>query len=274
MNLFETWTGPDFLAFYAVMLVTCVGLALWIPANLRPEGRKTRIEDPEEIAMLAGGAQRHALAIIADLYVQGALDKAQKSKASVARTSADTTSAGAAVLRKVGAFSVSEVVRTLKDHAKEIEARLQQRGLLMESGEAIKLRLLSIAPFVALALIGLYRQQAGKELGEPTGYLVGLLILTAVCAVMRFSSANPRTQGGNAVLKRWREQSSRLKRAPEGPEVGLAVGLFGTGVLAATPYAHVHAMKQSASGGDGSGAADGDGGGGGGCGGGCGGCGG
>ncbi|MEL6487734.1 MAG: TIGR04222 domain-containing membrane protein [Pseudomonadota bacterium] len=273
MNLFETWTGPDFLAFYVEMLVTCAGLALWIPANLRPEGRKGRIDDPEEIAMLAGGAQRHALAVIADLYVQGALDKAQKSKASVARMRADTSSAGTAVLRKVGAFSVSEVVRTLKDHAKEVEARLKTRGLLMETGEDVKLRLLSIAPFVALGLLGLYRQQAGKELGEPTGYLVGLLILTTALAVIRFATANPRTQGGNAVLNRWRKQSSRLKRAPEGPEVGLAVGLFGTGVLAATPYAHVHAMKQASSSGD-AGSGDSGGGDGGGCGGGCGGCGG
>ena len=272
MQLFETWTGPDFLAFYVVMLLTCIGLSLWMPTLLRPEGRKARIEDPEEIAMLAGGAQRHALAIIADLYVQGALDKAQKTKASVTRNSADTSSAGAAVLRKVGAFSVNEAVRTLKDHAKQVQSRLQQRGLLMEIGEMIKLQLLCITPLVALGLLGLYRQQAGEALGEPTGYLVGLLILTAALAFMRFAWSNPRTQGGEEVLKRLREQSSRLKRAPNGREVGMAVGLFGTGVLAATPYAHVHAMKQAASSGDAGSGDSGDGGGG--CGGGCGGCGG
>lgn len=274
MQLFETWTGADFLAFYAVLLVTCVGLSLWIPGNLRPEGRKTSLDDPEEIALLAGGAQRHALAVLADLYVQGAIDKAKKAKVSVMRTQAQTTSAGATVLRKVGDFSLSETMRTLKDHARDIEQGLIKRGLQMPSGEIMKLRLWSIAPYAALLILGFYRQQAGKEVGEPTGYLVVLLFVTAILAAIRAGTMNPRTKAGNLVLSNWRARSSRIKRAPEGHEVPLAVSLFGTGVLAGTPYAHVHAMKQAASGGDsgsGSGASDG---GGGGCGGGCGGCGG
>ena len=218
MNLFETYTGADFLAFYAV------------------------------------------------------IEKAKKTRVSVARTSIATTSAGTAVLRKVGDFSLSETMRTLKDHAQEIEAHLIKRGLLMQSGEVMKLRLMCVAPYVALVLVGFYRQQAGKDLGEPTGYLVALLIATVVIALFRAGTIHPRTMAGNLVLKNWRDRSSRIKRAPEGSEVPLAVGLFGTGVLAGTPYAHVHAMRQAASGGD-SGSGDSDGGGGG-CGGGCGGCGG
>ncbi|MEL7319869.1 MAG: TIGR04222 domain-containing membrane protein [Pseudomonadota bacterium] len=272
MNLFETYTGADFLAFYAVMLATCVGLGLWIPANLRPQGRKGSLEDPEEIALLSGGAQRHALTVLADLYVQGAIEKSKKAKVSVTRTQVDTSSAGAAVLVKVGDFSLSETMRSLRDHASQIEKRLIKRGLMMNSGDVMKLRLWSIAPYAALILVGFYRQQAGKELGEPTGFLIALLLATAIFAAIRASTMNPRTMAGNLVLKNWRERSSRLKRAPEGGEVPLAVGLFGTGVLAGTPFAHVHAMRQAASGGD-SGSGDSDGGGGG-CGGGCGGCGG
>ncbi|MEM6585851.1 MAG: TIGR04222 domain-containing membrane protein [Pseudomonadota bacterium] len=272
MNLFETYTGADFLAFYAVMLLTCVGLSFWIPANLRPEGRKGSLDDPEDIALLAGGAQRHALTVLADLYVQGAIEKAKKTRVSVARTSVVTTSAGTAVLRKVGDFSLSETMRSLKDHAQEIEKRLIKRGLLMQNGELMKLRVLSVVPYVALALIGLYRQKAGEALGEPTGFLIALLVVTGVLAFIRGANLNRRTMAGNAVLADWRDRSSRIKRAPEGSEVPLAVGLFGTGVLAGTPYAHVHAMRQTGSGGgDGD---PGDGGGGGGCGGGCGGCGG
>lgn len=275
MNLFETWTGADFLAFYVVMLLTCLGLSLWIPANLRPAGRKVHLEDPEEIALLAGGAQRHALTVLADLYVQGAIDKTKKSKVSVIRTQAQTTSAGTAVLRKVGDFSLSETMRTLRDHAAEIEQRLIRRGLMMRRDEALKLRVYAALPFLALFALGLYRQQAGEELGEPTGYLIALLIVTAVAGVFRLATGSARTMAGNRALKEWRTRSSRLKRAPQGGEVPLAVGIFGTGVLAGTPYAHVHAMRQSASGGDtGSGGGDGGSDGGGGCGGGCGGCGG
>lgn len=274
MQLFETWTGPDFLAFYSVLLVTCVALGFWITANLRPEGRKASLDDPEEIALLSGGPQRHALAVLADLYAQGAIDKANKAKVCVMRNRAHTSSAGGAVLRKVGDFSLSETMRTLRDHAREIENGLIKRGLMLRRDEALKLRLYSALPFLALFALGLYRQQAGEELGEPTGFLIALLLLTAVLGIVRFTTGNARTQAGNLVLKNWRARSSRLKRAPQGDEVPLAVGLFGTAVLAGTPFAHVHAMKQAASGGDGgTGTGDGDGDGGG-CGGGCGGCGG
>ncbi|NQX95932.1 MAG: TIGR04222 domain-containing membrane protein, partial [Erythrobacter sp.] len=129
MQLFETWTGSDFLAFYAVMLVTCVGLSLWIPVNLRPEGRKASIDDPEELALLSGGAQRHALTVLAGLYVQGALDDAKKGRVAVARTEVETSSAGALVLKKVGDFSLSETMKTLSDQAKAIEAKLVRSGL-------------------------------------------------------------------------------------------------------------------------------------------------
>lgn len=274
MEFFASYTGADFLLFYAVMLLTCVGLGVWIPANLRPQGRKGAVEDPEEIALLAGGAQRHALTVLADLYVQGAIDKTKKAKVSVMRTQVETSAAGTAVLNKVGDFSLSETMKTLKEHAKEIEMGLIRRGLLMDAGEVITLRLWSVAPYALLVLVGFYRQQAGKELGEPTGFLVALLVLTIVLGLIRAGTMNPRTMAGNLVLKNWRERSSRIKRAPEGREVPLAVGLFGTAVLAGTPYAHVHAMRQTGSGGDGGSSGDGSDGGGGGCGGGCGGCGG
>jgi len=35
-------------------------------------------------------------------------------------------------------------------------------------------------PFGVLLVIGLYRQRAGSALGEPTGYLVILMVLTAM----------------------------------------------------------------------------------------------
>jgi uncharacterized protein (TIGR04222 family) len=272
MQLFETWTGADFLAFYAVMLATCAGLGLWLPAILRPPGRGGRVEDPEELALLSGGAQRHALAVLADLYVQGAIDKATGAKVAVTRQDVSASAAGSAVLRKVGAFSLSEAVRSLRDHAQAIEARLIRRGLLLEPGEKRRLGLIAIAPYGALFLLGFYRERAGSALGEPTGFLIVLMTVTALAAAIRFATIHPRTQGGEEVLKDWRRRSSRLKRAPQGGEVSLAVGPFGTAILAGTPYAHVHAMRQSASGSDSGSDSGGDGGGG--CGGGCGGCGG
>jgi uncharacterized protein (TIGR04222 family) len=165
-------------------------------------------------------------------------------------------------------------VKSLRGEAKAIKARLVRRGMLMREEEALKLRLYATAPYAVLLALGLYRQQAGAALGEPTWFLIALIALTFILAAIRFFKFSPRTLGGDRALAALAERSNRIRRAPQPAEIGLAVGLFGTAVLVGTPWESVHAMRQAASSGDGgsSGGSDGDGGGG--CGGGCGGCGG
>lgn len=276
MAIFASYTGPDFLAFYAVMLVTCVGLGLWLPAYLRPVGRKGSVEDMEEVAVLVGGAQQHSVAVLSDLFAQGALTEIRKGELAVARTGMNVDrpggDAGRAVLAKVGAFKLSEVHKTLKTHAKRIEARLVRRGLMIAREERWQLRGLSVLPYIALFVIGLYRQQAGDAAGEATGFLIGVLVLTVFLGIMRMVKFNNRTVTGNLLVRELEEQGSRLKRAPQASEAGYAVAIFGTGVLVGTPWEPVHAMRQAGSG-DTSTSSDGSGDGGG-CGGGCGGCGG
>lgn len=276
MEIFSSYTGPDFLAFYAVMLVTCVFLGLWIPANLREAGKRGKVDDLEEVAVLVGGAEQHAAAVLTDLYASGALAEAGEGKLMVAGSMANAGDAARAVLNKVGDFKLSEVKDTLKTHAERVEARLVRRGLLIAPGERWKLRWLSASPYIALFVIGLYRQQAGSALGEPTGFLVGLMVVTFVLAAWRMAKLNIRTAAGNMLVREIEQQGSSMKRAPRAQEAGYAVAIFGTAVLVGTPWEPVHAMRQAGSGDSGSG---GDGGGdsgsdGGGCGGGCGGCGG
>ncbi|MEM6858755.1 MAG: TIGR04222 domain-containing membrane protein [Pseudomonadota bacterium] len=278
MQLFETWTGADFLVFYGVMLLTCVGLSFWISANLRPEGRIREVEDPEELAVLAGGRMRYTLAVLADLFAQGALGAADKRRVKVSREQIETSQAGQAVLRKVGAFSISEASASLGNHAQRAEESLIRQGLLLDNSDWIRLRALTISPLAALLVLGLYRQQAGMVEGEPTGFLIMMMLATAAIGAWRFARVSRRTIGGERLLKNWVDRSSRLSRAPESHEVKWAVSLYGTSVLAGTPFAHVHAMHKaaasSAAGNGGCGGGAGGDGGGGGCGGGCGGCGG
>jgi hypothetical protein len=91
--------------------------------------------------------------------------------------------------------------------------------------------------------------------------------------VIRFAKFDGRTVAGITAVMQMREKSSRLRRAPQAGEAGIAVALFGTGILVGTPWEPVHAMRQQGSG-DGSGggggsdsSSDGGGDGGGGCGG-------
>lgn len=274
MEFFSSYTGADFLVFYAVMLATCVAAGLWIPANLREPGRRGQVENLEEVAVLSGGHERHTAAILAELFTRGALTEADKGKLRVARTGLETGEAERAVLAKVGDFKLSEAKSSLDTHAKRVEARLIRRGLMMDAGERRKLALFSVLPYLALFVIGIYRQQAGSAAGEPTGFLIALLVATAIFAAIRYSNTNPRTVTGNLLLREIEDQGSRMKRAPQQAEAGYAVAIFGTGVLVGTPWEPVHAMRQAGSGDGGSSGGDGDGDGGGGCGGGCGGCGG
>ena len=278
MDIFGSYSGADFLLFYGGMLLTSIVAGIWIAAVMRPPGRSGKPEGHEELALLADGAARHAAAVLSSLFAKDALDQSDKNKLRVTRTESFDTDAERAVLRKVGDFTLAEVRKTLKPETERVEQRLIRRGLLMDSGERWRLRVISILPYAALLLIGLYRQQAGAALGEPTGILVVLLFVTVICAIVRLAAFNPRTMAGNAALKELEEKSSRLKRAPQQSEAGFAVALFGTAVLVGTPWEPLHAVQRAGSG-DGSSTSDsgdsGDSGGDSGCGGGgCGGCGG
>ena len=275
MEIFGTYTGPDFLALYGILLTTCVIAGLWIPANLRPEGRRAGIEDMEEVAILAGGFERHAMAVSSDLMARDALTPGSKKRLRVSNAAVDTGLAGRAVLNEIGDLKLSHLKLATLFEGKKIEADLQRRGLLMDEGDQWKLRWLSVSPYLALIALGLYRFFAGRAEGEATGFLLVMLIVTAVFAVVRFARLNKRTKAGNEVLRDLEQKASRLRRAPVANEAGFAVALFGTAVLVGTPWEQVHAMRNAgAGGGDGGVGGDDGGDGGGGCGGGCGGCGG
>lgn len=275
MQLFSSWTGGDFLAFYSVLLAFSGFAAWWIPANLRDAGRNARVEDIEDIAMLAGGANRHADAVMTDLYARGALVPADSGRLMPTPVSSPLSTSAKALLSLREPFKLSDARKLLAVHADRIAARLRREGLMLRPEAQTRLRWLSITPFAPLFMIGIYRQRAGSAVGEPTGFLIILLILTVVLAVIRFARADPRTVAGIAAVRESHAKASRLKRAPRPEEAALAVAIFGTAVLVGTPWEPVHALRQQGDGG-GAGTDSGDGGGdgGSGCGGGCGGCGG
>lgn len=275
MEIFSSYSGAGFLGFYALMLVTCIAAGLWIPANLRPAGKRGKVDDMEEVAVLTGGADRLSVAVISSLFAKGAIEQGKKKKLVVRRHNVGESEAERAVLAKVSDFSPAQAQRSISSEAERVEARLIRRGLLMDASERTRLRFLSALPYALLFLIGLYRQQAGEALGEPTGFLIVLLIATFVFGLIRFFTGTKRTIAGQEVVKSLENERSRLKRAPQANEAGFAVALFGTGVLVGTPWEPVHAARQTGSGADSGTGGDSDSGdGGGGCGGGCGGCGG
>lgn len=274
MELFSSWTGSDFLQFYIMLLGVSALAAWWIPAQLRPYGRPSDSLDAEDLAVLGGGRERFADSLLADLFVRGGLAVVSAGKLEVVQPGLPASPAGKALLAYGAPISASAASRTVGVHAERVAARLRRSGLLLRPEQLTQLRWLSIAPFCALLLLGLYRERAGSAEGEATGFLVILMVLTAAFAAWRFFKFDHRTREGIAAVARERARATRLSSAPRPEEVSIAVALFGTGVLVGTPWEPVHAMRHQGSSGDGGGSSDSSSDGGSDGGGGCGGCGG
>jgi uncharacterized protein (TIGR04222 family) len=243
-----------------------------MPAHLRPAGRASDSLDAEDLAVLGGGRERFADSLLADLFVRGGLAPLSAGKLEVIEPGIPASPAGKVLLAYGAPISASEASKVLGAHAERVAARLRRAGLLMRPEEFNQLRWLSIAPYCVLLMIGLYRQRAGSAEGEATGFLVILMVITAVAGLLRFFKADPRTRAGLEVLHKERTRAARLSRAPRAEEVASAVALFGTGVLVGTPWEPVHAMRQQSGSSDSGGSSDSSSDSG--CGGGCGGCGG
>ncbi|AOL95089.1 TIGR04222 domain-containing membrane protein [Porphyrobacter sp. LM 6] len=246
MQLFSSWTGSDFLLVYIVLLGTSGLLAWWIPNHFRPLGQRAESSDAEDIAMLSGGGALHSDSLLADLIARGGIAEASGRTLCVVEPGLPTSAAGRALLALRVPFTLGEAGRALQIHQNRIAARLRRAGLLLGPEQRTRLRWLSVAPLLGLLVVGFYRQRSGSMLGEATEMLVGLLIVTAAVALARFVRFDPRTKAGIQLLREMQDHSAHLRQGPtRADEAGLAVALFGTQVLANTPWAALHTLRRA-----------------------------
>lgn len=271
MNPFNL-PGPQFLALDAGLLVLTVIAGLLIPRWLRPAGRERPVRDPAWLAVLAGGHTRFTDMLIARLLAARTLIVGADGLLVAAREGA-RTAAERALVALPQPLKLPRADRALKPHAREVEDELIAAELMMAPGTVTQLRLWQTAPYALLLLFGAFKWDVGVARDKPVGFLTILLALTAVLAVVRLAAVDRRTRAGQDAVIAARLNADRLRRAPTGPETGLAVALFGTTVLVGSGFALLHQLRApSSDSGSGGGDSGGDGGGGGG--GGCGGCGG
>jgi len=242
MQLVSSWAGSEFLIVYSVLLVAGSVLAWWLPAGLRDAGRSGDSLDAESIAFLVGGPDRFADAVLADLFVHGALEQAGTDRLAVVRRDLPVGLAGRALLQAGPSLTIGEARRIIALQTQRIAARLRRSGMLLWPEQHARLRWLSVAPFAALLVLGLYRQRAQTALGEPTGFLLILLALTVILALLRFLRSDPRTRAGIAAVGDLRTDSALAPGAQRPEDASLAVALFGTGVLVGTPWEPVHRL--------------------------------
>ena len=259
--------GEQFLWLYGVLFVFTVIAGLAIPRWLRPEGRYAPVNDPEELAYLAGGGERLAEAVVARLLSTKAIETGS-ARFAILRSDAGETSAERTVLNLGVAVSWKEIRKAITDDAKRIDEKLTGFGLLMDGATRMQMRFWEASPYIALLFFGAIKWEVGVSRDKPVEILTVFLIVTAIAALIRVLALDLRTGEGLAVLASAKAVSERMRRAPLTQETGMAVALFGTSVLAGSQFSTFHKLRTD------SGTSGGCGGGDSGCSGGSGGCGG
>lgn len=272
-------TGGPFLTLYLCLFAIVLLISAIIPARLRPEGRRQRVTDPDQLAWLAGGRPRFAEALVSRLLAARALVLVSRFGGRhfvVGERAAAATPAEIGLVALPQPISWRDIEATVKAYSKPLERRMTAAGLLMSRAEQANIRFWAVLPWLMLLAFGATKWVIGDMRERPVGYLGLILLLTAAAAAIRYFTIGRRTAAADEALARAREDSERIRRAPTSDEVGLAVALFGTAVLVGSGWDDFHKLR-NAGGDGGGGAGGGDGGsdGGSGCGGGgCGGCGG
>jgi uncharacterized protein (TIGR04222 family) len=287
-------SGPQFLWLYIGLL----GVALVVAAVLRqalraPSGDPgdVSLDDPYQVAYLVGGARTAVDLAIVTLVGRNAIAITPTRRFAMA----DPQAAGAdplerAVLATIAARAPGLVARRSGVSAgavrgacwpelRQLRERLARLGLVMTPGQQAQSRILPALVLVAVGAVGLVRLIHGAMVNHPIGYLTILLITTGAIALLFAGLGPPRSRRGDYLAARLQRFNAALRSSigelaaagAVGPDVMLAVALYGPAVLAGTDLGALSRILHPSSGGGGGGGCGGGGCGGGGCGGGCGG---
>jgi uncharacterized protein (TIGR04222 family) len=290
--------GPDFLAFYLVLLAGVTMLAAFLRWFLRGPsevGPSVGSIDAYDAAYLAGGPRMAVDAAIASLLHAGRITihlgtGLKRSDAGVfglgSRSTLDQSIFDAIASQ---GFTITRLHSSSDVYTRRISDRLEAAGLVPSSSKSIQLRLAPAALVLPALLIGIAKIGVGIMRGRPVGILVFFCLLTVVVMLLFLSRTAYRTRAGSKVLRRLRKSNAALatsaRTAPDRlthGDIALAFALFGptvlTGKLITLRQAlwplKTHGTWGCSSGAGCGGGGGGCGGGGGGGGGGCGGCGG
>ena len=262
------WTAGPFLSLYAILALAAVLLCVRLRKRIGGGRSRSAALDAIELAYLAGGPQRVADALIV------ALLSAKAATLSTDGRKIDIHAHGHqlpppvtsfAALLGTGTVTRLELQKRIKNGVERIKTRLQGLGLAPNAGQLSVYRWQTAAIMLVPMLLGLNKVFVGMERHKPVGFLIMLLVVTAI-ATLVLLSAPLATKAGAEALASHQAQHARAARAPRDNELMLAVALSGLVVLSGTAYAAMHKAAQS-DGTSGSGCGGGDGGGGGGCGG-------
>jgi uncharacterized protein (TIGR04222 family) len=240
----DTWgiRGPTFLGLYAALAVVAVIATVLARRSLaRSPAPAVRLNNPDDVAYLHGGAELTVLTALSAMYVAGLIAASGRQRVQV--VGAPGPDAGD--LQRAIHLSAQEPVPRGKlpdappvaDALRRIERRLIDAGLLVTAEQRKRIRRTAWVLWAVVAF-GAVRAIAGYNAGKPIGLLLALLAVAVVGAAVLSLTAPRRTNRGNAELTRLRSAHASLSPklrprwrvyGPEGAALGVAV--FGASAL-------------------------------------------
>ena len=247
------WTAGPFIAFYMAASALSLVAAHVLPPLLTPASpatpRRTPLT-PVELALLAGGRQRAADVLTLEAVVAG-----------------DATLEGSRIAVDGKMLSRSDLLRDLSDTIDGIQSRLAEQSLAVSPHGQRVVTTTTFGAVLPVLALGVAKVAVGVARDKDVGLLVFLIVLTAVFAVVIAFARTPGSRAGRSTLSDFKQDNTRIMRAPRPQEVLTAFACVGAAALWGTTLEPYGALMKPPQDGGGCGS--------GGCGGGgCGGCGG
>jgi uncharacterized protein (TIGR04222 family) len=245
MNPFD-WSGPVFLQAYIASAVVGIILAIYWRYTLssRRLSENTPELHPYEIAHLVGGAARSVDTALARLLEGEVIDYQGKLFARRAELPRDAHPLEKILYNAMAQpCTIGDLRKAASGEVDRIRERLERLRLEMTDAELARSRWLPVLPLVLVVLAGIIKIVIGVEREKPVGFLILGSVILGIVAVVFLRGATRLTSLGAEVLERYRAQHASLRVVAEkapmtlaGPDLTMAVCLFGPIVLASTPY--------------------------------------
>lgn len=239
-------SGQGFITVYLVLLLGALAMGWVLPVWLRPDGRVQNLQNPFELACLAGGATRYAETLVVGLMQAGHLRLREEGGFEPLHPVAGQSGAEVIVLGLPAGTDWATLVSSLWSAASWVELRLIARGLWVSRAEWWQIRGWASLPYLLVLLFGSIRWEVGLLHRQPVPLLGWLLWLTLLAGLLRFATIDRKTRAGTAVLAQARAQADPLRQDRRLEQAPMAVALFGTAVLAGTPYEVLDRLRSKA----------------------------
>jgi uncharacterized protein (TIGR04222 family) len=254
------WMGPDFLQLYMVLFAVAYLLGWGLRYRLKvplPGNVPAANLDPYEVTYLIAGPRRTVEAAVAELVRQGALALGPTGQlAPSAASYSGRHDFERRVFQLVPRFGVSflALLGSAGFALKSVEQSLIAKGLVMAEPAWRRATLVPLAVCALPIVAGAVKVSIGVSRDRPVGDLIGLCVLSAIVSLVSFARRPYRSRYGDGVYRDLTARYAFLQGAsmdsivanagPDSDDFAIAVGLYGTSILADTTFAALSMMME------------------------------